>query len=917
LAHYGILRKSGRYPWGSGNTQSERNRSFLETIDALRQQGMSDAEIAKSFHTKEDPFTSADLRALRSIAVNQQKQENIATAQKLKDKGMSNIAIGKQMGINESSVRSLLAPGAADRSDRLTSTVNMLRKEIEDNGYIDVGTMAAAHIGVNDTQLKTAIAALKEEGFIDKVYYPKIVQVGTGEATTMKVIAKAGTPASDVYAAAKNDLVRPIQSHSEDFGETFSSKVQPPISISSKRLAINYKEDGGAEADGVIYVRPGAKELDMGGARYAQVRIAVDGTHYLKGMAVLKDDLPDGVDLVFNTNKSNTGNKLDALKSLKRDNEGNIDSDLPFGAIVRQLPKVDAQGRNIDGTVRSAINIVNDEGQWDTWSRNLSTQFLSKQSPTLAKQQLDMTYEKKQNELNEIMRLTNPTVKKQLLESFADDTDSSAVHLKAQALPKQRTQVILPINSLKSTEIYAPNFKNGERVVLVRHPHGGTFEIPELTVNNRNKEGQELLGKQAKDAVGIHHSVAERLSGADFDGDTVLVIPNNSGAVRTSRALEGLKNFNPQESYRPYDGMKTIDGGTYNAQTKSVDYGGRQPKGAPKQHQMGLVSNLITDMTIKGASHDELAAAVRHSMVVIDAEKHSLDYKRSAIENGIPALMKKYQGNKQGGASTLISLKKREIDVPSRKPRSAKEGGPIDPKTGKKMYSPKNETWVDKETGKVVTRMDKVKRILETDPHELSSGTAIENLYADHSVRLQELANKARREYVATKNQPYSPSAKAAYSEQVKALNAKLAVAQQNAPRERNAQRVANAIVAAKRDAHPDMEKSDLKKIKAQALADARMRTGAKKQRVDITDDEWEAIQAGAISAHKLQAILRNADQERVKELATPRVPTVMTNAMQTRAKSMLASGYSQADVAAQLGIAVSTLSSSIARGDV
>ena len=48
---------------------------------------------------------------------------------------------------------------------------------------------------------------------------------------------------------------------------------------------------------------------------------------------------------------------------------------------------------------------------------------------------------------------------------------------------------------------------------------------------------------------------------------------------------------------------------------------------------MGDVSNLITDMTIKGANNDELARAVRHSMVVIDSEKHNLDVKASARDN--------------------------------------------------------------------------------------------------------------------------------------------------------------------------------------------------------------------------------------------------------------------------------------------
>src|SRR6185436_8830734 len=185
--------------------------------------------------------------------------------------------------------------------------------------------------------------------------------------------------------------------------------------------------------------------------------IAVDGTHYIKGMAMYKDDMPPGVDVVFNTNKRNTGNKLDALKELKRDKDGNIDQDNPFGASISRQHGV--------------MNIVNEEGNWSTWSNNLSSQFLSKQSPALAKNQLDMTYERRKAEYDEIAALTNPTVRKKLLDTFAEDVDSSAVHLQAAALPRQGGHhVILPISSIKENEIHAPNFRDGERVVLVRHP---------------------------------------------------------------------------------------------------------------------------------------------------------------------------------------------------------------------------------------------------------------------------------------------------------------------------------------------------------------------------------------------------------------------------------------------------------------
>lgn len=881
LAHYGILRKSGRYPWGSGSTQSERNRSFLSMVEDLRKQGLTETQIAEGFG-----MTTTQLRASKSIARAQEKQAQITQAQLYKDKGMSNVAIGQKMGIPESTVRTLLAPGQKQKNDVLESTANMLKAQIEEKKYIDVGTGVEHHIGISETKLKTAVARLEEEGY--KLHYVKVEQLGTGKQTTVKVLTKGDVKYSEVFKNRAD--IKQITDYSQDGGETFLG-ILPPLSISSKRVAVRYAEQGGADADGVIYVRPGVKDVSLGGARYAQVRIAVDGTHYLKGMAMYKDDLPAGVDLMFNTNKSNTGRKHDAMKELKKNKEtGEIDQDNPFGAsISRQIHDTTKGGKK---KLTSVMNLVNEEGDWEKWSKSLSSQMLSKQSPALAKSQLNMTYERKKQEFDEIMALTNPTVKKKLLESLADDADSSAVHLKAAALPNQGNHVILPVKSLKETEIYAPNYNNGEKVVLIRHPHGGKFEIPELTVNNKSPEARKLLGN-APDAVGIHPKVAQKLSGADFDGDTVLVIPNTHGKVKSAPALEGLKNFDPQVDYKGYEGMPKMS-----AKTKGV--------------QMGEITNLIADMSIRGASPSELARAVRHSMVVIDAEKHDLDYKLSAKNNGIAQLKTKYQGGPRAGASTLITRASSEVRVPIRKPRSAAKGGAVDKATGKKVFETTNETFVDRE-GRVVTKTFKSTKLAETDDaHTLSSGTTIEKIYADHSNKLKDLANQARKAAANTKSTPYSPSAKETYSKEVASLNHKLKTAQKNAPLERQAQVIANATFHQKKQANPDMEQAEQKKIKSQALAAARARTGAKKQQIDITDDEWNAIQAGAISTNKLNDILDNTNLDLIKQKATPKSQLLMTDTKKQRALAMMNSGYTQAEIASALGVSLTTLKRSL-----
>jgi hypothetical protein len=760
-----------------------------------------------------------------------------------------------------------------------------------------VGTGTEHYIGVSANTLGNAVARLKEEGY--ETHTVKIDQLGTGKKTEYKVLVPPGVTQKDVWMN-RDKITQYLDIQSKDGGRSFLG-IQKPLPISSDRVDVKYAEQGGAQADGVIFVRPGVKDLSMGAAPYAQVRIAVDGTHYLKGMAVYKDDLPPGVDLQFNTNKSDTGNKLDAMKKLSKDEEN------PFGSIVRQ--RTDDK----TGKVTSALNIVGsptkegsgEAGAWDQWSNSLSSQFLSKQSPALAKQQLDAAYETRQKQLADIQSLNNPVIKRKLLESFADGADSASWQLKAAAMPRQRNQVILPINSLKETEVYAPNFRDGERVVLVRFPHGGTFEIPELTVNNRNPEGKKLIGAGPKiDAVGIHHKVAEQLSGADFDGDTVLVIPNNSGKVKSKSSFKELIDFDPKHKYPGYEGMQVMK-----PKTKGI--------------QMGMISNLITDMTLKGASDAELIRAVKHSMVVIDAEKHKLNYKQSYLDQGISALQKKYQSpdtaTGKPGASTLISRRKSEIKVPERELRKASQGGHIDPATGKLIYVDTGRSYtktvLDKRTGETktvvvphTTTVGKLAYAEDAHHPSLSTGLKMEKIYADHSNAMKALANMARKEYVGVKNIPYSPSANKAYSEQVKTLSAKLALAERNRPIERQAQLLANTQYAMRKQANPDMEQSEVKKIKAQLLNESRRRLGASKPQIDITPHEWEAIQAGAVSNKRLTDIIDNADIEKVKELALPVAKTKLTSSKVTRARALLNSGHTQAEVADDLGVSLTTL---------
>lgn len=883
LKHYGTPRCSGRYPWGSGDDGYQRAIGWRGHIEELRKQGLSDVDIARN-----EGIKTTQLRARMSLTKAEVRAAQTAEVLRMKDRGYSNMEIGRRMNLNESTIRSLSDPALAERSSITATTAKMLKESVDQKRFIDVGAGIENHVGVSRTKLNTAIAELQEQGY--KVHRINVPQLGMpGQFTIVKVLGTPDTEWKEIVKPEDFSKIKSLSMVSDDYGRSYKpdSDLGPIKSIDSSRLHVQYGNDGGKLKDGVIELRRGVEDLDIGGSKYAQVRIAVDGTHYLKGMAIYSDKMPDGVDVIFNTNKDDTGNKLDALKKMNKKvttDDGNV-----IFVDKNGKQKVNEFGATFkEGGKRGALNIVNEEGDWGTWSKTISSQVLSKQPVPLAKRQLELGLQEKQEEYAEIMSLTNPVVKKQLLLAFSDDCDSSAVHLKAAGMPRQASQVILPIPSLKEHEIYAPNFRDGETVVLIRHPHGGTFEIPQVVVNNKSKEARAVM-KNAQDAIGINPKIAQKLSGADFDGDTVIVIPNNNGVFRSTASLKSLRNFDPIEAYPGYPGMTPI-------------------KPQTKQTKMGEVSNLITDMTIKGANLDEIARAVRHSMVVIDSEKHNLNYKQSYIDNGIAALAERYQNGKRGGASTIISKASSEIRVPQRKATVN-----IDPMTGKKIYSYTEESYVNGK-GKTIQKTSSSTKMAETDDaFTLSSGRQIEQVYAGYANGLKTLANEARRNALSVIPTPYSPSAKNTYGREVDALNAKLNVALMNKPIERQAQIMANSIVTRKQQANPDMDRDDVKKVRNAALAEARARTGAKKNMIEITDKEWEAIQAGAISPSKLSQILQNANLDQIKQLATPRTAsTSMSTARLGRAKSMLASGLTQSEVAESLGISTSVLSKAL-----
>lgn len=947
LAHEGVAhdenppgRGSGRFGWGTGKNPHQHQFDTMSEIRRLRAKGTKDSEIA---HILLGPnATISDLRNEIAILRTENRRAETAKARELLIKCNGNVSeVGRRMGKNEGSIRKLLDEDLERNNDRYLNTANFLKQKIAEKGILNISPGVEISMNVTDNTLKVAIHMLEKEGYIvGKCLVP---QQTTKNKTTLAVLCPPGTEyneklnkstgLNDKWVNWTKNKVSTIDDYSPNEGRDFEA-VKYPASLNSSRIKIRYAEEDGADKDGVIELRRGVKDLSLGKAQYAQVRIAVDGTHYLKGMAMYGTDMPDGVDVIFNTNKKKGTPMIDSdkgvLKPLKINEEtGKIDKDNPFGALIKRGGQYEYIGD--DGKSHlSPINKLREEGDWDTWSRNLSSQFLSKQPIKLINQQINLSLAEKRNELSEINNLTNPVIKKKMLIDFANKCDSNASDLSVTGFKNQAFQVLLPVPKLKDTEIYAPGYKDGDTVALVRYPHGGTFEIPILKVNNKNTTAKKVM-QNATDAVGINPKTASILSGADFDGDTVVVIPMSSNRL----AIKSTANLNIPE----LNSLKEFDPKSY-----------KLPDSAPKvlndtkQREMGKITNLITDMTAAGAPYDEIARAVKHSMVVIDSEKHHLDYKQSFKDQRIKELKNDYQDG--GGASTIFSRANADVYIPKRKevndvkkmtPKEAeayREGAKIYALTGDTKKSSRLLTNPDKMnpdqlklynsgkkvyeyTGKTETVLQKVTGMESvTDARELihNPDNSKEIAYANYANSLIGLANSARKEARSIKPTPVSQAAKKTYAAEVESLNQKIRTATANKPKENQAQLIAAIRASDKIKSNPNLDYEHKSRIRAQELDKARAEVGAHREPIIITDREWEAIQANAISKNKLEKILDNTDQEAFKKRATPRnANTTLTSSKLQLIQSMYGTGmYTQKDIAERLGISASAVSKAV-----
>lgn len=1040
---------SGRYRQGSGERPHQHDWDLMARIDKIKatNPGIKPAEIAAQLgyystdrygHIKYDKKTGepigsvVHLNAVTSLATNHIKQDEYWQIKQYDNsidpdtgKHYTDTKIAKLMGLaGESSVRNKRKTGEKGNINRFEEIADRLQAEIDSKGVIDISKGVENYLDCSQADVRAAREILADRGYqFQSVVVPQISNANF--ETTVSCMCAPGTDTKRLF---KNlDQIKQIseveKTYDHDIDSAMTDKganISPQVSLD--RIKIIYGDEGGVEKDGLIEIKAVRDEngklvaanpdLSLGNARYAQIRIAVEGNRYIKGMAVYTEGLEN--DIVVNSNKASKKGVDGALKQMERNKDGTI-ADNPFGAstvnaqtVMRDRfgkPILDADGNQI----KSAINFVgadkNDahiEGRWGQWSKNLPAQFLTDLPYNVIKKQLKLQAQIYEENLKEIQSLNNPTVKKNLLIDYGDQLDSASCELKGAPIGGQKTRVLLPMPSLKDNECYCPGLDNGTTVALARFPHQGRWEIPILKVNNNNPEGRAMIGDGA-DAIGLNHHNHGVLSGADSDGDTCIVIPMTKKNKATGEFDKAVEVYNmPSPEGKMYIGNNK-DTDYVNVRISEFDtsaaYGLDNPRFAnmyrtkidkntgkevkeptykyfktesAKGKEMGVISNLLQDMRLKGCTDiDELIRADMYSMVVIDAKKHKLNYEQAKADYGIDELVNKYQRKivngveKVGGASTLITQASSPSNQNLRAVWKGTEKGAIDPETGKKIFKAPFKTTEVKATGPEFVRVPGSNRYLKDaegnkiqatwtgkvvqnedgsysyepgtgkgkwvykeqdrkenipkmqltdDAHTLLSSkpNKIELLYADYANHCKALANQARKLSLQEKAIEYNPEANKKYATEVKELNEALINAKKNAPRERAAQILAtseyHAILNAKGS---EMDNEDKRKLKGQCLSSARKRCNANKDRVQFTEKQWEAINAGAIKKTTLDDLLKNADKDNYMQLALPKQSRI-SDSKKASILNLYAAGWSYEQIAEREGISTGSVSNII-----
>ena len=95
LMHYGMPRRSGRYPWGSGDNPYQHSGDFLSRVEEMKKSNFTFTDKDGKTYTgevaiaKSMGLSTTQFRTQMSLAKDERRSADVATAKALREKAIA------------------------------------------------------------------------------------------------------------------------------------------------------------------------------------------------------------------------------------------------------------------------------------------------------------------------------------------------------------------------------------------------------------------------------------------------------------------------------------------------------------------------------------------------------------------------------------------------------------------------------------------------------------------------------------------------------------------------------------------------------------------------------------------------------------------------------------------------------------
>ena len=258
-----VLRESRDAILGEVEKNHFQSQGFvLISIPDIREEGRTETQIANELG-----LTTTQLRNAITYARKEEREYNREQVAGMKEAGLSNVEIGQRLGISEGTVRNYISDNKSSKAtseQQLDNIEKALSDSLKQTGHLDVGVGVERQLGVSRTKFNAVVNQMVENGDL----YIHNIQIQRLNDPTKYTIVKVLSTEPDYLKVLKDSTnIGNLEYFSDDKALESAKRFETPQMVDLNRIKIRYQEDGGADLDGLIEIRKGTEDLDLGNSQ--------------------------------------------------------------------------------------------------------------------------------------------------------------------------------------------------------------------------------------------------------------------------------------------------------------------------------------------------------------------------------------------------------------------------------------------------------------------------------------------------------------------------------------------------------------------------------------------------------------------------------------------------------------------------